>query len=55
MAKNTPRVRICTPGANLHRVQIVHIGGRTGLVFRASDSGSGDPGSILGRIGVLFP
>ena len=31
-------------------------GGRlTGLVVRASDSGSGDPGSILGRVGVLFP
>ena len=28
---------------------------RTGLVVRASDSGSGDPGSILGRVGVLFP
>ena len=27
----------------------------TGLVVRASDSGSGDPGSILGRVGVLFP
>ena len=30
-------------------------GGRTGLKVRASDSGSGDPGSILGRVGVLFP
>ena len=30
-------------------------GGRTGLVVRASDSGSGDPGSILGWGGVLFP
>ena len=30
-------------------------GGRTGLVVRALDSGSGDPGSILGRVGVLFP
>ena len=30
-------------------------GGRTVLVVRASDSGSGDPGSILGRVGVLFP
>ena len=27
----------------------------TGLVVRASDSESGDPGSILGRVGVLFP
>ena len=32
-----------------------HLGERTGLVVRASDSGSGDPGSILGRVGVLFP
>ena len=30
-------------------------GGRTGLVVRALDSGSGDLGSILGRVGVLFP
>ena len=30
-------------------------GERTGLVVRASDSRSGDPGSILGRVGVLFP
>ena len=30
-------------------------GERTGLVVRASDSGSGDLGSILGRVGVLFP
>ena len=29
------------------------IGGRTGLMVRASDSGSGDPGSILGRVGVF--
>ena len=32
---------------------IIIYGGRTGLVVRASDSGSGDPGSILGRIGVV--
>ena len=32
-----------------------HLGERTGLVVRALDSGSGDPGSILGRVGVLFP
>ena len=31
------------------------LGERTGLVVRTSDSGSGDPGSILGRVGVLFP
>ena len=30
------------------------VGGPTGLVVRASDSGSGDPGSILGWVGVLF-
>ena len=30
-------------------------GERTGLVVRASDSRSGDPGSILSRVGVLFP
>ena len=28
-------------------------GGRTGLMVRASDSGSGDPGSILGRVGAF--
>ena len=28
-------------------------GGRTGLMVRASDSGSGDPGSIPGRVGVF--
>ena len=33
----------------------LNLGERTGLVVRASDSGSGDPGSILGRVGVLFP
>ena len=31
------------------------VGERTGLVVRASDSGSGDPGSILGWVCVLFP
>ena len=30
-------------------------GERTGLVVRAPDSGSGDPGSILGRVCVLYP
>ena len=30
-----------------------HLGGRTGLMVRASDSGSGDPGSIPGRVGVF--
>ena len=29
------------------------LGGRTGLMVRPSDSGSGDPGSILGRVGVF--
>ena len=31
------------------------LGERTGLVVRALDSGSGDPGSILGQVGVSFP
>ena len=35
--------------AKVHLLQ----GGRTGLMVRASDSGSGDPGSILGRVGVF--
>ena len=30
------------------------VGERTGLMVRASDSESGDPGSILGRVGVLL-
>ena len=30
-----------------------YLGRRTGLEVRASDSGSGDPGSILGRVGVF--
>ena len=34
---------------------LLHDGERTGLVVRALDSGSGDPGSIRGRVGVLFP
>ena len=37
------------------RTTFARRGERTGLVVRASDSGSGDPGSILGRVGVLFP
>ena len=45
----SPIINIC---AVLGRVEE---GGRTGLVVRASDSGSGDPGSILDRVGVLFP
>ena len=32
----------------------LRLGRRTGLMVRASDSGSGDPGSILGRVGVCF-
>ena len=35
-------------------VPLFRRGERTGLVVRASDSGSGDPGLILGRVGVLF-
>ena len=37
----------------LHQ-QRLEQGGRTGLMVRASDSGSGDPGSILGRVGVFI-
>ena len=33
----------------------IFLGELTGLVVRAMDSGSGDPGLILGRVGVLFP
>ena len=40
---------------NLSFWPLFGIGGSTGLVVRVSDSGSGDPGSILGRVGVLFP
>ena len=41
----------------LSSVLTLVIGGAlsTGLVVRASDSESGDPGSILGPVGVLFP
>ena len=50
---------ITTPTSIQARIIFLKIflvtGGRTGLVVRASDSGSGDPGSILGRVGVLFP
>ena len=34
-------------------IHIIIDKGRTGLMVRASDSGSGDPGSILGRVGVF--
>ena len=34
---------------------ISFMGERTGVVVRALDSESGDPGSILSRVGVLFP
>ena len=34
---------------------VLSVGERTGLVVIASDSGSGDPGSILSQVGVLFP
>ena len=33
----------------------IFLWGRTGLVVRVSDFGSGDPGSILSWVGVLFP
>ena len=44
------------PLAVISHIDKTESGGRTGLMVRASDSGSGDPGSILGRVGVcLFP
>ena len=59
---NTGNTKICLMGRYMFVclfVLLFHISvwlwGRTGLVVRASDSGSGDPGSILGRVGVLFP
>ena len=33
--------------------KLLLLGRRAGLVVKASDSGSGDPGSILGRVGVF--
>ena len=39
---------------SLCKITINVLGERTGLVVRALDSGSGDPGSILGRVGVLL-
>ena len=47
-------IELTTPVKNLQNVKHCD-GGRTGLVVRASDSGSVDPGSILGQVGVLFP
>ena len=41
------------PGFCICEKQKCRSGGRTGLMVRASDSGSGDPGSILGRVGVF--
>ena len=43
------------PSQNILQFTSKSGGVHTGLVVRASDSGSGDPGSILGRVGVLFP
>ena len=40
---------------NIKQTPYNKAGERTGLVVRASDSGSGDPGSILGRVDVLIP
>ena len=42
-----------TPKLNSLFINTTLAGGRTGLMVRASDSGSGDPGSILGRVGVF--
>ena len=43
------------PRSNTIFFNTLYQGEHTGLVVRASDSESGDPGSILGRVGVLFP
>ena len=45
---------LCDPLTHSN-IYTLNTGERTGLMVRASDSGSGDPGSILGRVGVLFP
>ena len=45
---NKNQTKLC-----IHNADTLNIGGRTGLMVRASDSGSGDPGSILGRVGVF--
>ena len=47
--------QICISTVLLYAFIPFSIGERAGLVVRASDSRSGDPGSILGRVGVLFP
>ena len=43
----------CSNYCGDNRQRIKEVGGRTGLMVRASDFGSGDPGSILGRVGVF--
>ena len=54
------KVLVVNLGIQCRKVLVVNQGvrgkgGGTGLVVRVSDSGSGDTGSILGRVGVLFP
>ena len=48
-------IRISAPPLNtdLRMFSDIVVGGRTGLMVRASDSGSGDPGSILGWVCVF--
>ena len=41
------------PGCSRKDKTVLYWGRRTGLMVRASDFGSGDPGSILGRVGVF--
>ena len=54
--QNYIKIRICDFIAVKYMSLVTRKPGeRTGLVVRALDSGSGDPGSILGRVGVLFP
>ena len=45
--------RLCFPYIDSTIPLLPKYGGRTGLMVRALDSGSGDPGSILGRVGVF--
>ena len=56
-SSNYLSLQICTLKISNHSISksITARRGRTGLVVRASDSGSRDPGSILSRVGVLFP
>ena len=55
LRSSVPHIRSVRKDDMIRQRHLRDGGGRTGLMVRASDSGSGDPGSILGRVGVLFP